>query len=49
MFNGSANLQLTTSDVVAIKDLEALPRPLDCKLVLSLANSAYKEKGLESE
>nr|KYP35311.1 hypothetical protein KK1_043660 [Cajanus cajan] len=48
-FNGSANLQLTTSDVAAFADLEALPRPMDCKLVLSLANSVYKERGLESE
>nr|KYP46708.1 hypothetical protein KK1_031670 [Cajanus cajan] len=48
-FNGLANLELSTSNAAAIKDLEALPRPLDCKLILSLASSAYKERGLESE
>ncbi|XP_029125229.1 fibrous sheath CABYR-binding protein-like [Cajanus cajan] len=40
--------RLTASDTAAIDNLTALPRPLDCKLVLSLANSAYKERGLES-
>nr|KYP47393.1 hypothetical protein KK1_031007 [Cajanus cajan] len=48
-FHGAANLQLSASNTAAIANLEALPRPLDCKLVLSLANSAYKERGLESE
>nr|KYP35655.1 hypothetical protein KK1_043296 [Cajanus cajan] len=48
-FNRSSNLQLSESDTAAIADLAALPRPLDCKLVLSLANLADKERGLESE
>nr|KYP72487.1 hypothetical protein KK1_005076 [Cajanus cajan] len=48
-FHGVGELQLTASEAAAIKNLESLPRPLDCKLVLSLANSAYKERGLESE
>nr|KYP34798.1 hypothetical protein KK1_044193 [Cajanus cajan] len=48
-FHGVGELQLSASETVAIANLEALPLPLDCKLILSLANSAYKERGLESE
>nr|KYP57883.1 hypothetical protein KK1_004165 [Cajanus cajan] len=48
-FHGVGQLKLTTSEAATIESLAALPRPLDCKLVLSLANSAYKERGLESE
>nr|KYP76326.1 hypothetical protein KK1_020561 [Cajanus cajan] len=48
-FHGVGQLKLTASEATSIENLVALPRPLDCKLVLSLANSAYKERGLESE
>nr|KYP42889.1 hypothetical protein KK1_035703 [Cajanus cajan] len=48
-FHGLGDLKVTASEAVTIKNLAALPRPLDCKLVLSLANSPYRERGLESE
>nr|KYP40254.1 hypothetical protein KK1_038408 [Cajanus cajan] len=48
-FHGVGQVKLTASEAAAIENLIALPRPLDCKLILSLANSAYKERGLESE
>nr|KYP45288.1 hypothetical protein KK1_033163 [Cajanus cajan] len=48
-FHGVGQVKLTASEAAAIENLAALPRPLDCKLVLSLANSAYRERGLESE
>nr|KYP33110.1 hypothetical protein KK1_046065 [Cajanus cajan] len=48
-FHGLGNQKLTASEAAAIENLAALPRPLDCKLVLSLANSPYRERGLESE
>ncbi|XP_020227889.1 uncharacterized protein LOC109809074 [Cajanus cajan] len=47
-FHGLGNLKVTASEAAAIENLAALPRPLDCKLILSLANSPYRERGLES-
>nr|KYP34330.1 hypothetical protein KK1_044730 [Cajanus cajan]KYP44297.1 hypothetical protein KK1_034208 [Cajanus cajan]KYP44882.1 hypothetical protein KK1_033623 [Cajanus cajan]KYP50081.1 hypothetical protein KK1_028155 [Cajanus cajan] len=48
-FHGLGDLKVTAAETAAIKNLAALPRPLDCKLVLSLANSPFRERGLESE
>ncbi|XP_029129550.1 uncharacterized protein LOC114916611 [Cajanus cajan] len=47
-FHGVGQVKVTASEVAAIDNLVALPRPLDCKLVLSLANLAYRERVLES-
>ncbi|XP_029125915.1 uncharacterized protein LOC114915392 [Cajanus cajan] len=47
-FHGLGDLKVTAAETAAIKNLAALPRPLDCKLVLSLANSPFRERGLES-
>nr|KYP50826.1 hypothetical protein KK1_027391 [Cajanus cajan] len=48
-FHGVDQSKLTAAELVAIKDLEALPRPLDCKFILSLERSAHRERDLESE
>nr|KYP31421.1 hypothetical protein KK1_048277 [Cajanus cajan] len=48
-FNGEDPSQLTASEVAAIENLKALPRPMDVKLVLSLESSLHRERGLESE
>ncbi|XP_029127398.1 uncharacterized protein LOC114915975 [Cajanus cajan] len=47
-FHDLGDQKVTATEAAAIKNLAALPRPLDCKLVLSLANSPYRERGLES-
>nr|KYP43970.1 hypothetical protein KK1_034554 [Cajanus cajan] len=48
-FHGVDPSQMTVSEAAAVEDLKALPRPLDCKLILSLENSVHRERGLESE
>nr|KYP31392.1 hypothetical protein KK1_048322 [Cajanus cajan] len=48
-FHGLGNLKLMASEAAAVDNLAALPRPLDCKLILSLATSTHRERGLESE
>nr|KYP60869.1 hypothetical protein KK1_023283 [Cajanus cajan] len=48
-FNGVDSSQLTASEVAAVENLKALPRPLDVKLILSLESSLHRERGLESE
>ncbi|XP_020203266.1 uncharacterized protein LOC109788842 [Cajanus cajan] len=44
----STSMKKKIKRLTAIKNLAALPRLLDCKLVLSLANLPYRERGLES-
>ncbi|XP_029124862.1 probable pectinesterase/pectinesterase inhibitor 54 [Cajanus cajan] len=46
-FHGVDQLQLTPSEAAIVEALKALPRPLDCKLIMLLERSAHREKGLE--
>nr|KYP54844.1 hypothetical protein KK1_001044 [Cajanus cajan] len=48
-FHGVDPSQLTPSETAAVDALKALPRPLDCKLILSLERSAHRERDLEGE